>query len=308
MNPIEQLRTQAINSIFKMSSIQKVWPLWQKDINKLISNSTPNATELQSIGNNLHDIFKSTSSGRSQSTVSGGGAAWEGFVCWYLNLCLIGSRTVVIKSNKSLTPSFVSDSITVKYGNFASNTESDLLAITFPKLCHESDQQFQKLSGLTSYLNQTIIDNTSDTELTVIQCKTNWNDNAQIPMLWDLIYRSEGFTSDVATVGQNGAQHSSYSKFKYAFVTVPTVDHTKFKPTSTAVMRLKNLSAGNYWGLPQSTGIAGNVFDLITNNFHSSLDSYNGTWIANIQSEILSVINTDDYFNLKVPSEGLDNV
>ena len=25
-------------------------------------------------------------------------------------------------------------------------------------------------------------------EIGVIQCKTNWNDNAQIPMLWDMIY------------------------------------------------------------------------------------------------------------------------
>ena len=28
-------------------------------------------------------------------------------------------------------------------------------------------------------------------EIHIIQCKTNWNDNAQIPMLWDMVYSAQ---------------------------------------------------------------------------------------------------------------------
>lgn len=30
-------------------------------------------------------------------------------------------------------------------------------------------------------------------DINVIQCKTNWNDNAQIPMLWDMVYNAQSF-------------------------------------------------------------------------------------------------------------------
>lgn len=30
-------------------------------------------------------------------------------------------------------------------------------------------------------------------EAHIIQCKTNWNDNAQIPMLWNMVYATKDF-------------------------------------------------------------------------------------------------------------------
>ena len=44
----------------------------------------------------------------------------------------MGRRTVVIKHNKKLIPEPISNAITVNYGSFISNTESDLIGITFP--------------------------------------------------------------------------------------------------------------------------------------------------------------------------------
>ena len=85
------------------------------------------------LGDHLAEIFKTTSQGtRTQADVSGGGKLWEAIVCWYLNLCLIGTRTVVIKHKKDLIPEPIKEAISVKYGNFISNTKADLIAITFP--------------------------------------------------------------------------------------------------------------------------------------------------------------------------------
>jgi len=132
MNIIEMLRETSVNALFKPNSgFTSCFSIWVNEITKLTSAKT--AKQVIDLGDNLSTIFALTrKGGRSQSELSGGGAAWEAFVCWYLNLCLLGRRTVVIKHNKKLIPNPISDAITVNYNNFSSNTESDLVAITFP--------------------------------------------------------------------------------------------------------------------------------------------------------------------------------
>lgn len=296
MNTIEQLRRRVIDDVMALSTMEKVWPIWQPNIRDIASGSPPDADDLIRIGNSLSEIFKSSAqAGRSQSDVSAGGTVWEALVCWYLNLCLIGSRTVVVKSKKIFVPDPISSSITVMYGAIPSNTESDLLAITFPKACYDENKNFNSPKLLKEYFNTQLKSKFSESELTVIQCKTNWNDNAQIPMLWDLIYQSTGFKAN-ASVGANGYVNSGLKRFSYAFVTVPTVDPLKIKSTSTCVLRVKSLSGGNYWGLPANTGVALNVFDLITKNFQTSLAGYENSWPHDIQHEISRMINEGNYF------------
>ena len=41
-----------------------------------------------------------------------------------------------------------------------------------------------------------------------LQCKTNWNDNAQVPMLWDIIYSSNEKLNNIS-VGINGVSPHS---------------------------------------------------------------------------------------------------
>ena len=45
-------------------------------------------------------------------------------------------------------------------------------------------------------------------EIGIIECKTNWKDNAQIPMLWDVIYSANGWEGRNITVGKEGDQKS----------------------------------------------------------------------------------------------------
>ncbi|MEJ6476959.1 hypothetical protein [Pseudoalteromonas piscicida] len=298
MNAIEQLRENVISELLDLNTMKKVWPQWSHEISKSILNYPPTNKELRDLGNNLYTIFKGTSSGtRSQDEVSGGGAAWEGLVCWYLNLCLIGSRTVIIKSKKAHIPEAIQSAISVNYGNFKSNTESDLLAITFPDSPEITGDYIGEPKNVLSLLSPVVESRFHETELVIIQCKTNWNDNAQIPMLWDLIYSSQGFKGET-TVGSNGYSHKKLQKFSYAFVTVPTVNPDKIKTTSTCVKRVQNLSGGNFWGLPSKTGVAMNLAEILDKNFQTTLQSYKKGWNSEVSNEIREK-NTNDYFKVQ---------
>ena len=92
-------------------------------------------------------------------------------------------------------------------------------------------------------------------EVGIIQCKTNWNENAQIPMLWDIIYKTPIGRLQGIKVG-TPPYSIVYIPFTYALVTVPTNRIEGFKPTSVSVARVKNLSGGNYWGLESASGVA----------------------------------------------------
>ena len=127
------LRKASIDSLFKMPTLNKCWQVWQPAIRKIIG-ANYSEIDLINLGDHLSDIFKTTNlGGRGQGELSAGGAAWESLVCWYINLCCAGSRVVAIKK-MSLVPKAIQDAITINYGNFACNTESDITIIIFPDL------------------------------------------------------------------------------------------------------------------------------------------------------------------------------
>lgn len=308
-NIVEYLREESIKKLFSVDGFNRNWSTWQPVITSLTPNKT--ATQILNLGDNLSRIFKSTrSGGRTQSAVSGGGASWEALVCWYLNICSIDRRTVVIKHNKQLIPSPINDSITVNYMNFISNTESDLVAITFPdkpeysmdkELINIIDANGQQvpIRRRSRYNYKEILDalchrDFSDLEIHIIQCKTNWNDNAQIPMLWDMVYSANNFKNNI-TVGKNGYSIHDISKFTYSFVTVPTVNVSKIKPTSTCVMRVTHISGGNYWGLPTSSNIASSVKELLGRNLSSGNKNNH---LSTLNNELSNINTSYSYFRL----------
>lgn len=280
---VEYLREKAISNLFETAGFAAAWPTWKNKISEFAPALTEH--QLYGLGDHLKEIFWTTNTSpvRSQSDVSGGGANWEALVCWYLNLCLIGRRTVVIKHNKNLIPPPVSKAITVKYGTFPSNTESDLIAITFPDLPEYSmdmdDVHVRDTDGnevptyrtarspynLLPILDALCARDFGNIEIHVIQCKTNWNDNAQIPMLWDAVYSANNFRNGIS-VGTDGFSIKDCARFTYSFVTVPTVRLNKIKDSSVAVLRVRNLSGGNYWGLSSQAGIADSVKELLERN------------------------------------------
>ena len=315
-NIIEYAREQSIKNLFAMKGFSTSWSSWKNEIETNYISSPPTETQIYSIGDHMRDIFQTTgTSGRSQSVVAKGGANWEAFVCWYLNLCLIGTRTYVFKHSKKLMPDCISNAITVNYGTFRSNTESDLIAITFPdKNDYKIDKDNININNsngvqIKNYIkskyqflpiiNALATRDFDDLEIHIIQCKTNWNDNAQIPMLWDAVYSANTFRNGVS-VGTNGFSIQNIKRFTYSFVTVPSNKLIKkgkeqYKQNSTPVLRVSNLSGGNYWGLQSKSGVANSIKEILDRNL---ITGYSKSILSSIKSSLPELSTTYSYFNL----------
>ena len=115
-NTIPSLQRKiAVEDILSISTMKKVWPTWRKEINRILGPN-PDEVKIIDLGDHLSSIFSTTRiAGRDQGELSGGGVAWEALVCWYLNLCFVGSRCVAFKKMK-LVPQAIKDAITVNYG------------------------------------------------------------------------------------------------------------------------------------------------------------------------------------------------
>lgn len=315
-NIVEYLREQVVTNLFRGNFVN-TWASWKPHIDNLV---TPlSGAKLFNLGDNLCHIFSTTRSQNvrnsqdSQSNVANAGAAWENIVCWYLNLCLIGTRTVVIKHKKEFIPEPISDAITVNYSNFISNTESDLVAITFPDNANYSmDKELLQVRdnggnivpvrrtprtrkyNLKPILDALAHNDFTDIEIHIIQCKTNWKDNAQIPMLWDMIYSADRFRNNI-TLGRNGYTIRNCSRFTYSFVTVPTGNISDYTPSATQVVRVRNLTGGNYWGRPSLNNVASSLKEMLNRNLASGIQ---GSYINNLNNNIGNFGTVYSYFDI----------
>lgn len=60
----------------------------------------------------------------------------------------------------------------------------------------------------------------------------------------------------------------------HIFITVPTQkDIGKFKASSASVLRVQNLTGGNFWGCQTRSGIANSAGEIFNRNFMSGYDT-----------------------------------
>lgn len=296
-NVIERIRQRVVQELFNTTTVQRSWIVWQPIIQGLIGNN-PTAQSILNLGEHLRDIFNSTKTSRSQSGVSRGGTAWEALITWYINLCCVGTRVVAVKK-KSQIPSPLSDAITVNYSNFSCNTESDITVIVFPdeSTFTSLNNSLLKRSGSVDMVNlsNAVLPSFSNFEIGIIQCKTNWNDNAQIPMLWDMIYSTDRFRRTHISVGKNGSSIQSLNGFSYSFVTVPTNKLNNYSSTSVCVKRVINLTGGNYWGVQSKNGVASSVKEI----FHNYQNGFENSEIRRTLSNAIPDLQTSlSYFKI----------
>lgn len=282
---IEGLRKEAVHSLHRMGTFAKCWPIWRSEVSNRTFNLS-DASAIYDLGEQLSEIFALTSAGgRDQGSLSGGGAAWEALVCWYLNLVMIGSRAVVIKQNKRLIPEALLSAMTVVYGNSPTNTESDLSGVIFPDDFRLKDSRYDAAKFAT-YVAQNI----KEFSLHNIQCKTNWNDNAQVPMLWDMIYSFRGVKNKNVHIGDDGFDLDDLRDFTYSFVTVPS-QKKPIKANSMAVQRVQSLSGGNFWGKPTDAHVALGLPSIFKRVFKAGFDGDIKSHIANqIQNGAISYL------------------
>ena len=277
MNIIEETRKKVIQSLPINNSVKQVW----KSVYKPLIGDTPTSADILNLGKHLKELFESTKGegGRGQSEVSQAGALWESLITWYINLCCAGSRVVAFKGLTNV-PQIIKDAVSVTYGTLPCTAEPDIVILIFPDRPIYTDDD--KLACFNSrrgkfddnIFNTEIKNDFSLMEVGIIQCKTNWNENAQIPMLWDIIYKTPIGRLQGIKVG-TPPYSIVYIPFTYAFVTVPTNRIDSFKPTSVSVARVKNLSGGNYWGLESAPGVALSLDYIFQANYHNGFVSGN---------------------------------
>lgn len=259
MDELNKFKLGTLRQLSQVDSFRDAWESWQHDVVRRLCAGDWGGCAFN-LGDQLSEIFKTTGRpGRSQSTVSASGASWECFVQWYLNLVFWGTPVVAVRQNKRFVPQCIRDCLTVTISNNPTNSESDVLVFSVPEA---SLLAGNKLADLEAHLKPRL----GSVNLSVLQCKTNWNDNAQIPMLWDMIYNSKSRLSKVS-IGVNGLSPIGLGNFSYGFATVPSNDVKKIKPSSTCVLRVKDLTGGNYWGRPSSSGIASSLKEFAGRNF-----------------------------------------
>jgi len=277
----EHHRAVAMNSVRAIRTWRSCWPIWEAELSKRSANFS-DAKRVHELGSHLRDVFFSTNTGgRDQGSLSGGGAGWESLVTWYLNLVFSGTNAVAMRQSQSVVPKTLLDATTIRYGNHQTNTESDVCVIVYP-----DDFDFPEQSdSFMAELDREVSKRIGDIELGVIQCKTNWNDNAQVPMLWDMVYRASFGPGTNIHIGMNGYSVKHLRRFSYSFVTVPSQKEGRMPSSSTqmAVKRVANLSGGNYWGMPTKSGVALSLAEIFDSNFSSA---FNVNVRASIQNAI----------------------
>lgn len=279
---VEHHRALSISKIESLETWKKCWPIWSNEINALTDNLT-DPLKILELGGQLRHVFFQTNTGvRDQEALSGGGAGWECLVTWYLNLVFSGTNAVAVRQSKALMPKTLLDATTINYGNNQTNTESDVCVIVYPRefVFPKDDKNFVK------QLDTSVANGIANFELGIIQCKTNWNDNAQIPMLWDMVYRAAFEAHTGIHIGKNGFNVKNLGRFSYSFVTVPSQKGDKMpnKSSQMAVKRVSNLTGGNYWGLPTKSGVALSLSEIFDRNFSAAFD-------VNVRANIKNAID-----------------
>lgn len=284
----EAARLALIQELAKNSSIRKSLATWMPRIRELLdydAESKLSPQKVDALGSELRSIFFSTSpSGRTQSGVSSAGTSWEFLSTWYLNLQVIGLPIWVSQVKNGLVPQVLVETFTLSMGNWNSTSEPDLVMFAVPLERAEITPQIRnprlkknvELKNFISTSDKLIRERMNEISASIIQCKSNWNDNSQTVQLWGLIYDSSASRRALAslTVGSGGLMPSGFDRFTYAFFTAPTQKNlTGYKPGSTTVERLSSLSGGNYWGAATKPGVARSLNEFILRNYSDYLPS-----------------------------------
>ncbi len=271
--PLDVFRLQVLRRDTATNSFNSSFEYWLPTLEQTLTDD-PTAEGVWQVGERLRDAFRSRPAGRSQSDLSVSGTAFEGLLSWYLNLMLWGTNIVAARNNQKSVPESIRHSTTVMMGTTKSNTETDLVLFSVPTA---SESSCEPLTGVER-VDQLLSRNIKQASVVVLQAKTNWRDNAQIPMLWDWIYDVKEFQHKNIAIGVNGFSPRSFSRFAYAFATMPTAPTgiEDGKPSALHVKRVQQLSGHNYWCARSKPGVALCINELPGMNFGAEIADTHG--------------------------------
>jgi hypothetical protein len=268
---LDELRLQALAGVCSKEKFKALWDAYYRpEAQKhLLAGGKPGSAtgeKVWRLGEHLREVFKSNPAtragsvgGEGQAMLATAGSAFESLLVWYLNLLLWGSEAIVngkVKDQLSTIPDTLRKITTVRMGNYTSNSETDLLAYSVPA----SAMAVPHGGFGRKEADELIRANLHETEVSILQAKTNWRDNAQIPMLWNWVYEDPNPVSGAYVVGVDGFSPLGLKRFTYGFVTVPTGGEDAVgkdaKPHHIHVRRVSRLGGGNYWLHATKDGVA----------------------------------------------------
>lgn len=271
MNLIETLRANAVRH--ERAKIQSFEERRLVLLGHLASKPGPlTAKQIIDLGDHLSAVFQlpEALNNRTPSGLSAGGSIWTALVGYYLNLCLAGTDAIALTG--SFIPKSLKQALMVTHSSSAAtklNSDIDLIVVNLPGASLQHIPARRNSSTLFSDFFEKDFRNSS---AIIIQTKTNWNDNSQIPMLWNLVYKlavSGQVPPDGMSIGTGPFHITALKGFGYAFVTVPTQkDLSLFKPNSTPVVRVRAMLTGAYWGRPSKQGIISSLKEFFNTAYN----------------------------------------
>lgn len=270
MNILEQYRSLSLRHTMALRTVRADWPARRAlFLGRLPSALTANA--IINLGDALSDAFRCSGAGdRSQTSLSGSGTVWSGLVAWYLNLCYAGTSAIAFCGSK-FVPECIKDAFSVNYNNTSIGADLDVLVLAMPGL--QGTPSVQPEAECRRQVHSYCASNFQAIGAVIIQCKTNWNDNAQVPMLWNLLYKQAKrgvIPENGYTFGRNGFNIRNLGHFGYAFVTVPTSSGGPegFGPRKLPVLRVQGMTGGAYWGHPTKNGVCRSIKEFPNHQFN----------------------------------------
>ncbi len=283
----DNFRLKILKKLASIDSFKNRWPFYQKVIQQKLGPE-PTGIAIFDLGSHLREIFtnapvKRGDGSNNQGIVSGAGTAWECLAVWYLNLVFWNTQILATKYWVDYVPETIRDAVAVTIANQIATTETDISVFSVPG--HLSDDPSLE------EINQIVTNRIKDVDLTSLQTKTNWKDNSQILMLWNIVYSSynkAGSPIQDVKVGINGVSPESFKNFSYAFLTLPSGKESGFpKANSVSVARVKGLTGGHYWGLESKSGIAYSFKEFFNRNFEDYFE------LGSIQNHISANLKTN---------------
>lgn len=271
---IEQIRSVVVNHVLSLPTVASDWPVRKDRIRATFAKpNAPTRIELLRLGQELSTVFKLVGQGqRTNADVAGGGAVWAALVTWYLNICYAGTDAIAFSAGKH-APEALKDAMSITYQNTSLRSDSDVLLLSLPGVSLEPNQP--SAAAAHRRLVELVEAGFGQCGLVNLQCKTNWNDNAQIPMLWNLIFQQARSGTNPPTgflVGRRNFHLRNLGHFAYSFVTVPTSSGGPdgFSATGMPVRRVASLSGGAFWGYPTKQGVCRSLSEFFGHQYSSN--------------------------------------
>jgi hypothetical protein len=267
MNLVERFRGQVVSQILMSKSFA---PTWNDRRDRLARGipSNPSGGDIVSLGENLAEAqVGNRNQGRSQSSVSVAGHSWQSLVILYLNMIYAGTEAVAVSSR--FTPTSVKNAMKVSYSGPTIGGDIDAALLVLPKSSTVNepgggsiDEQRKNSAKLFASSFDKFF---TECHVSLIACKTNWNDLMQVPMLWSLLYGLRAASATMPgglSIGSGGNSIDQLAGFNMAFFTVPTGDLFKIKSSSVQVQRSRVFNGGYFWGFPTVRNLVQNISEF----------------------------------------------